>query len=146
MVYHGGENKSVEGDGMYGYFEPTYEFLEAWKKVISKSGDAPSISIEFDKSQLSKKAHKSVKGSDPRRNFADIMNLAYNDYNPGYTSGLMVGSVYTDPYGGGEIDTRHNMSDYRKPFWKNFKNKMTKGGKIRKYLRQEAKIKGITLV
>jgi len=134
LVYHGGENQGGYADPNRGEYYPTFEFLEAWKIVSNPAPGKAAVAIEFDPSKLTKDAHMGLGGSDPRRNFADIMNLAYMGYASGYTSGLTVGGY--NPVT--KEDTTRFVSKYRHPYWTNFIKKMTTGGKIRQWTKEES--------
>lgn len=130
MVYYGGKY----GDDNYGFYEPTYEFLEAWNKTInaSKAKNESSISIGYNPKALSAKPHRSiVTGKDVRKNLANMLDVE------GYTSSLEVGSM-GNPEMGIEATIR-NVSKYRRPYWKNFMNKLRKRGLMRKLIQQSAK-------
>jgi hypothetical protein len=125
------DNPSWDNDMYYPTFEPTYQFLNAWKAVVNR-GDG-SVSIEFDPTKLDADAHRSiVTGEDVTDDLADILNLAYMEYKPGVTSGLLSKN--------GKF-----VSPYRKPFWTNFIRKMYKEGGARKIIKEEAKKQGLNL-
>jgi len=123
-------------------YERTFDFLDAWHYRVLKNKGNPKIRLYFVPSALGEDAHRSlVDGSDPRKNLANILNLAYmnpdsdEEFNttPGWTSSLMAGG-----------DIRH-VSHFRRPYWTRFLNKMTRRQGIRNLIKEEAKKKGINL-
>jgi hypothetical protein len=64
-------------------------------------------------------------------NLADILNLAFKDYQPGYTSGKKFGNRY--------------FSHYRRPYWKNFIERLFEGGEIEKILTEELRSAGLNV-
>jgi len=137
IQYYGKTSMDDDGSGQLDAY-PTFEFLDAWKKNagVDPTSGRPSVSIEFDPNKLSAMPHRALKGGhDVRKNLADILNLAYEGYEPGYTSGLMVGrpegTIASDDPG-----TMRNVSKFRRPFWTNFIKRMTTGGIIRKLIKE----------
>jgi hypothetical protein len=147
--YYGGKY----GDENTGFYEPTYEFLDAWNFRTAKNAGNPKITVYFVPSSLDKKAHRSIVGKkDVRKNLADILNNAYKggddptDRGDGYTSDLQVGGG-TNGMTGEVIEPTH-VSKYRKPYWTRFLKKITsKSGKysLKQMIKEEAKRQGLQL-
>ncbi len=138
--YYGG----YYGDLNTGFYQPTYDFLDAWNFRVTKNNGNPRVKVYFVPSALSKTAHASITNpeNDPRKNLADILNNAFMDYGEGYTSSLSVGGGENQD---GEVWEPTMVSKHRKPYWKRYVEKMTKRGGIRNAIKSEAKNAGINL-
>lgn len=113
---------------------PTFEFRESWKKTNDLGINNLSVGIEFDPSGISH-AHDSIikYGGNPldvSTFLAELLNV------DGYTSSL----AWMNSKGEGVM-----VSKRRKPYWDNFIKEMTKGGKIRSWIKQEALAKGLNV-
>lgn len=135
MRYHGVNSWDEE----YGFAQPTFDFLEAWKVVSSKLQKNSLIEIKYDAKNMSTKAHKSIV---TKKNMKWQLNKILNV--DGYTSGLMVGSIGNEEMG--IKPTIRNVSKLRKPYWNNFIKKIKSKSLISKYMKQEAKKLGVNLV
>lgn len=117
-----------DGGRPTGSRHPTWEFLNSWdtSPVINR-GNEIYAELFFNPKKLSldtdKWKHGSPISGDARDNLADILDLAFNNYQAGYTSGLMVGD-------------RH-MSKFRKPYWENFIKNMFDKGQIEEWFIEE---------
>lgn len=91
------------------WYERTGEFENAfvWGS-IRKGINSITREMSYDSSRV-KHDGKWVHGNPGRssaENLADILNLAFNSYEPGYTSSLKFGDRY--------------FSHYRRPYWENY--------------------------
>lgn len=113
--------------------QPTFEFLNTWRwSQIEKTAKQITTTLFHDWESMSVDTENGgyVHGSwegDARENLADILNLAFNNYQPGYTSGL-----------------KWLSAKERRPYWKNFVEKMFEGKQLEKWFNEAFAKRGIT--
>lgn len=117
--------------------KPTGEFLKAWSWTRTKV-DMRSVVKElfYDPTFLSLDIDEWIHGSfdgDARENLADILNLAFNKYQPGYTSNLM-----WPPIGG-----KKHFSKFRQPYWKDFIEFLFDKGELEKMFKDAFAKRGV---
>lgn len=110
---------------------PTMQFLNAWDwDAIKKSGNKLVTELYMHKDMLTYDQETWLHGSplwgDARDYLDDILNLVYNGYEAGYTSGLMI-------WGNGN---RH-LSHRRRPYWSNFIKKWFDKGRLDKLIERK---------
>lgn len=110
------------------WYERTGQFEEAWEWTKIKSIGKTIVTEMFYNSSKVKHDGKWVHGNPKQssvENLADILNLAYNGYTSGYTSSLMFG--------------QRMFSHFRRPYWKNFIEKMFNENELNRILAEEFK-------
>ena len=122
-----GETFNSEG---YGSAYPTWEFYYAWKKRTKKGvGTNPgSIEIYYDPSNFTEGVHDDFDGNNMKDELPSMLN------QDGWVGSTVAG------FNGG----LHDVGKNRKPYWKNFIEKM-KGGIVRNLIKQKASENGIKL-
>lgn len=117
------------------WYENTGEFEKAWNwgsivsgiNVITREFYYDPQGMRWDKEKWQ---HGNPKQS-AVENLADILNLAYNGYKAGYTSGLKFGNK---PF-----------SHRRRPYWENFIKALFDDGELDEMFKEEFALVGITL-
>jgi hypothetical protein len=118
------------------WYERTGDFERSWKwGSVKKSLLTITKELGYDPSDMNWNPKRWEHGNPGRSsvdNLADILNLAFNDYRAGYTSGLMFGN-------------RH-FSHFRRPYWENLIESLFDRGELERMFTQEFARYGIVKV
>lgn len=115
------------------WYERTGQFEKSWVwGQITKSVNSITRELYYDPSgveYIAKKWQHGNPGQSAVDNLADILNLAFNNYRDGYTSGLKFGGKH--------------FSHKRKPYWENLIKFLFDKGKLESFFVEEFKSRGM---
>jgi hypothetical protein len=118
------------------WYVRTGQFEKAWKWTdVKRLLKTMTTELYYDSSEVVHNPKRWEHGNPYEsavENLADILNLAYNGYKAGYTSSMKFG--------------RRHFSHRRRPYWKNFIEKLLDKGELSKLFEAEFKQYGVVKV
>lgn len=118
------------------WYDRSNDFERAWTlEPIKNVAGRISTLLFFDRGMVKWDGDwKHGNPKEPARFLEDILNLAWNDYSPGYTSSMKYRS------GGGYF------SHKRRPYWENFIKNIFDKGQLSKIMKEELLAVGLKVI